>query len=485
MKPFRRFFATLGPWLESRSGTVNQRGIVKDIYAGVELSPGYLFMLALADLIALCGLLEGSAPVIIGAMLISPLMGPFLNVGFAFVTGDDLVWRKSLRKVVLSVAFTLAVAALATCISPLKELTGEILSRTRPNLYDLIIAFLAGLAGASALCTKKDYVTVVPGVAIATAVIPPLCVAGYGLGTWNLKVLLGGFFLFFTNLVAIIIATCAVFYFYGFRRNMPNELELSQMKLRLVFLLAVLVLICIPLGYTVYRAVGEAELRGTVRGTLRRELDLPQRSHLTTFSFRQKEGGDVRVDALVNVVRYLDREEVRRVESSLAKALGRQASLNLEQVKVRVGGLREVSPPSVAPAAQHPTEGGAAGLGEALGREKLRLARILAPAKLEELSLAMGNYSSSRIAVRLRVARDVPLSAAEETMLGRILAEDLGHPVDLQAETTEDPRGASTAPLPSPPTRKSGSLSAHGGPVLTQPEAAVGAGGANPVPRDR
>ena len=89
---------------------------------------------------------------------------------------------------------TLAIAVIATYVSPIKDITSEIISRTNPNLYDLIIAFLAGTAGAGAMCTGKNYLTVVPGVAIATAVIPPLSVAGFGIGTSNSILHLADFF---------------------------------------------------------------------------------------------------------------------------------------------------------------------------------------------------------------------------------------------------------------------------------------------------
>jgi len=154
-------------------------------------------MLTLANLIALNGLIQNSSPVIIGAMLISPLMGPILSFGFAFITGDRFIWRKSIIKISLSIILIIGVAAVTTYLSPLKDITDEIVSRTRPNLYDLIIAFLSGIAGAIAICTKKNYITIVPGVAIATAVIPPLSVAGFGLGIWSWRIFVGGFLLFF------------------------------------------------------------------------------------------------------------------------------------------------------------------------------------------------------------------------------------------------------------------------------------------------
>ena len=217
-------------WLQKTAAQINHEAVIKDIAQEIDISAGYFLTLTLANLIALSGLITNSAPVIIGAMLISPLMGPILSFGFAFITGDKQIWRRSVKKITVSVALTLVVAALASAFSPLKEITQEIISRTRPNLYDLVIAFLAGSAGAAALCTKRNYLTIVPGVAIATAVIPPLSVAGFGIGIGSMNIFMGGFFLFFTNFVAIIIATGIVFYIYGFRPRMITEMDVSQLR---------------------------------------------------------------------------------------------------------------------------------------------------------------------------------------------------------------------------------------------------------------
>ncbi len=267
----RKLFFKIDSWIQKKASFINHQEVIKDIYFEVEISVGYFLILSIANLIALGGLLLNSAPVIIGAMLISPLMGPILNVGFAFITGDKFVWEKSIKKIAISVALTLIVAAIATYLSPLKDVTNEIISRTRPNLYDLGISFLAGCAGAAAICTKKSYLTIVPGVAIATAVIPPLSVAGFGIGTGNFNILSGGIFLFFTNFVAIILSTCIVFYLFGFRPSTTTE-EVSQLKKRIIFLAFVLFAISIPLIYTLHKSISEIKLRKNVESALKKNL---------------------------------------------------------------------------------------------------------------------------------------------------------------------------------------------------------------------
>lgn len=318
---------------------INPNAVTKDIFSEVEITAGYFFILTVANLIALCGLIMNSSPVIIGAMLVSPLMGPILSYGFAFVTGDNVIWNSSLKKISLSVVLSITVAAAATYLSPLKDVTGEILSRTRPNLYDLIIAFLAGTAGASALCTKKNFLTIVPGVAIATAVIPPLSVAGFGAGIANLKIFYGGFLLFFTNFVAIVLSTCAVFFFYGFKRRMAAEVELSQIKKRFAFLITVLIVISIPLIYTLHTSIAEVRQRTAIRDALQHALEKEKRSHLVTFTYTVDSDGNLKVNALVNTVSYLNDEEMKKAESYLGRTLGKMIVLNVEQVKVQTLGI--------------------------------------------------------------------------------------------------------------------------------------------------
>src|SRR5664279_3492710 len=107
-------------WLSRYASKVEREAVVKNVYTEVNITPGYFIILTIANLIALCGLITNSIAVIIGAMLISPLMSPILNIGYAFITGDKFVWHKSIRKIVLSVMVTLAVAVIATYASPIK-----------------------------------------------------------------------------------------------------------------------------------------------------------------------------------------------------------------------------------------------------------------------------------------------------------------------------------------------------------------------------
>jgi uncharacterized hydrophobic protein (TIGR00271 family) len=428
-------------WLAKKASKIDHAEVLKDIYLDSSITASYFLILTIANWIALSGLITNSAAVIIGAMLISPLMSPILNIGFAFITGDRFVWLKSLKKIVFGVALTLVTAAIATYLSPLKEVTNEILSRTRPNLYDLIIALLAGAAGAAALCTKKNYLTIVPGVAIATAVIPPLSVAGFGIGTWNVRIFAGGFFLFFTNFVAIIIATCVVFFIYGFRPAVVGEESLVQLKRRVSVLASVLFVISLPLLYTLHQSIAEVRLRGTIESVLKNNLNREGLSHLATFSYFQRKDRGLDIKCIVNTVSYMKEDQVAAVETNLKEGLKREVKLNMEQIQVQPGGLKEqkvkaVLEPAIAPP-KPPAEVIRISREETLAvmrQSTEKIEKMIAPSTVADFTVGF-NDKSFAVSVVMKVKRDKPLSEDEVLWLRRILATDLNVPVALSVET--------------------------------------------------
>jgi uncharacterized hydrophobic protein (TIGR00271 family) len=425
-------------WLSKRFPSINIE-VVKTIYGEVEITAGYFSILAVASLVALCGLMINSAPVIIGAMLISPLMGPILSFGFAFITGDAFVWKNSVKKIFLSVLFTIFLAALASYISPLNEVTREIASRTNPNIFDLLIAFLSGTAGAAAICTKKNYLTIVPGVAIATAVIPPLSVAGFGIGIGNVKIAGGAFFLFFTNFVAIVLSTCLVFYLYGFRPSLTADEDVKKLKRRLLFLSLLLLLISIPLIYTLSRGVSEIKLKKDIEASLRKHFDQEKRSRLATYRFTGQESDLLEIDAVVNTVHYMKEPELEQAEQKIGKILKRKVRLNIDQVKVIPGGLitQEVQQKTTLVPPRPPEET----LQEArnsviplIRKASAKAEEILSPSRITDFSVAFQDKTTSLL-LQLKIRRDSPLSAEELTWLEKFISSSLNMPVRLRVET--------------------------------------------------
>ena len=204
MNKFTRFFRIL----------VNMKDHVDVDLAALNIRKGIyfrgpnVFILACAIVIASVGLNLNSIPVIIGAMLISPVMGPILGFGLGLGTNDTALVKDALKNFIVMVLISILASTLFYLISPLQlEQQTELLARTNPTLYDVLIALFGGFAGILETSRKEKGGTVLPGVAIATALMPPLCTVGYGIAHLELKFILGAFYLFLINSVFISLAT--------------------------------------------------------------------------------------------------------------------------------------------------------------------------------------------------------------------------------------------------------------------------------------
>ena len=192
---------------------------IANITKGVEFRADNVWVLFFAIIIASVGLNVNSTAVIIGAMLVSPLMGPIMGLGLSIGISDGELLRKSLKNLFIMIAISLVASSLYFLISPLSDAQSELLARTKPTIYDVFIAFFGGMAGILASSRKQEKVTVVSGVAIATALMPPLCTAGYGLGTGQIIYFFGAFYLFFINAFFIALATYLMVRYLQFPRK--------------------------------------------------------------------------------------------------------------------------------------------------------------------------------------------------------------------------------------------------------------------------
>ena len=216
---------------------------LSSISSSVEFRGVNLWVLAFAIIVASVGLNVNSTAVIIGAMLISPIMGPINGVGLSIGILDEDLLRKSLRNFLIMVVISLITSTLYFLVSPLNEAGSELLARTRPTTYDVIIAFFGGLAGIVATSRKSQPFTVISGVAIATALMPPLCTAGYGIATWQPRFFGGALYLFFINSFFIALATFIMVRFLGFpQRRYMSDKRLVAVR-RMIYLFAILVMI--------------------------------------------------------------------------------------------------------------------------------------------------------------------------------------------------------------------------------------------------
>jgi len=209
---FRKFVTSL---LDIREGTDKKRTI-EDIKGNISIKGHTAWVLVFSILIASIGLNANSTAVVIGAMLISPLMGPILGVGLSIAINDIDTLRRSLQNLGVMIGLSLITSFLFFLIPIFRDETSELLSRTYPDVRDVFIAISGGLALIIALSRRQEQTNTIAGVAIATALMPPLCTAGYGLATWNLAYFGGAMFLFTINTIFIALATFAITKFLRF-----------------------------------------------------------------------------------------------------------------------------------------------------------------------------------------------------------------------------------------------------------------------------
>lgn len=240
-------------FLDLESGRASYNEIIEGIENGVEFRGTNLWILIFAILVASVGLNMNSTAVVIGAMLISPLMGPIMGIGLGVGIYDFQLVKKSFRSLAAAIIISVLTSALYFALSPISDAQSELLSRTTPTIWDVLISFFGGLAGIVAV-TRKDKSIAIPGVAIATALMPPLCTAGYGIATLNFAYFIGAFYLFFINSVFISISSMLIIRFM----KIPTKkwIDAKQQKKMRTYVLAVAVITIIPsifMGYDIVK----------------------------------------------------------------------------------------------------------------------------------------------------------------------------------------------------------------------------------------
>lgn len=255
-----RFERILG-FFDLHQGEDDQRKVLENVMSSVSFRGSNLWILACAIVIASVGLNVNSPAVVIGAMLISPLMGPIVGAGFSLGIFDFQLLRKSLKNLLIATLVGLIVSTLYFLITPFKDPQSEIIARTAPNIYDVIIAFFGGLVGVIAI-TRVEKGNPIPGVAIATALMPPLCTAGFGLATGNLRFFFGAIYLYSINCVFICIATFAI---VKYLRYPVMQLVDSRRQRQIRHVMTVLILIMIlPSLYFAYALFEEKKFNEQV-----------------------------------------------------------------------------------------------------------------------------------------------------------------------------------------------------------------------------
>lgn len=246
-----------------------EENVIAQITEGVDFHGATLWILILAVFIASLGLNVNSTAVIIGAMLISPLMGPIIGMGLAVGIADLNLFRKAINNYLITSIFSVVTATIYFTISPITEAQSELLARTSPTLYDVLIALCGGAAGILAIATKGKN-NVIPGVAIATALMPPLCTAGYGLAMGNTSYFFGAFYLYFINTVFIAFTTCVgVRLMHFHRKKIVNQEKLKRVN---YYIVSIVIITMIPAGYMTWCIIKQSVIENNVENFLRNEI---------------------------------------------------------------------------------------------------------------------------------------------------------------------------------------------------------------------
>ncbi|HJS01383.1 MAG TPA: TIGR00341 family protein [Flavobacterium sp.] len=245
-------------YIDLNKGEEERSTVLENVTSNISFRGSNLWILACAIAVASIGLNVNSTAVIIGAMLISPLMGPIVGAGFGLGIYDFDLLKRSLKNLLIATIVSLVVSTIYFYISPFKEAQPELLSRTSPNIYDILIAFFGGIVGVIAI-TRVEKGNPIPGVAIATALMPPLCTAGYGIATGSFKFFFGAMYLYSINCVFICIST----FFIVKYLNYPIKKQLdaqSQKKVKL-YISTVLTIVILPSIYFAYQLFEEKKFQ--------------------------------------------------------------------------------------------------------------------------------------------------------------------------------------------------------------------------------
>ncbi|WP_170270204.1 TIGR00341 family protein [Heliorestis acidaminivorans] len=310
-----------------------KQNVYNDLSEAGQANGYFYLMVSLSGIVATLGLLTNSAAVIIGAMLIAPLMNPIISGSLAITLGDTQLLRRASFAELTGLTLAIVLATFITLLSPTRELTPEILARIEPTLFDLLIALASGAAGAYTI-TYHPKSSALPGVAIATALMPPLCVVGIGLATYEYSVVMGGFLLFLANLIAISLASSIVFLLAGFTSKFSGEKqEVLNVRQRFTISIALLVIISIPLITIMARAIDRNQTDKLIYQSLTDNLQIIPRTELVSYNY-QKESSGMNIYAVVRSPEHFTPNQLREIENLLEHKLKAPVSLQMQMVRV-------------------------------------------------------------------------------------------------------------------------------------------------------
>lgn len=319
-----------------RKGT-DVNGTIEEITDNIEVRGSNIWLLICSAILASIGLDLNSTAVIIGAMLISPLMSPILGVGLGIAILDRPLITKALGNLVFATTISLLTSFIYFTVTPLGELTEELSARTMPTILDVGVAFFGGIAGIVANSREKK-TSAIPGVAIATALMPPLCTAGFGIAKFDSAVFLGAFYLFILNAFFISLATYLISVWLKFPRKAQIDVERQARVKQLIIAFALL--ISIPSAVIFLQVLAKLRFDRGVRNFVSKEISNGTRQSVR-WEINETDGKNTL--RVFTVGSEISPEEIRELSTKMSSYGINDLSLNIIPMNVSVAEFRETT----------------------------------------------------------------------------------------------------------------------------------------------
>ncbi len=316
---------------------------IEAIKKNVEFRGANLWTLIFAIFIASIGLNVNSTAVIIGAMLVSPLMGPIMGVGLGIGINDFDLVKKGLRNLGIATIISIATSSLYFWVTPLHQASSELLARTSPSIWDVFIAGLGGLAGIVA-ATRKEKSNAIPGVAIATALMPPLCTAGFGIASGNIYFFFGALYLYFINSIFICVATFVIVRFLHFPKKAFQDKAYERKVRRYIWLIVLIT--TAPSVYLAYRIVDKSIFENNAEAFVKNELNFTA-TQVLDKSYRYSSSNMHEIDLLLlgaelsksqldTLKSKLPAYKLDHTELKIRQGLNAKNEIDLSQIKASI-----------------------------------------------------------------------------------------------------------------------------------------------------
>lgn len=338
IQTLKRFVGRLfyvGPDKAPEEETINQ---IKD---SVDFRGAKLWILILAIFVASLGLNTNSTAVIIGAMLISPIMGPIMGMGLGVGINDFELFKRSLKSFITATIFSVLTATIYFLITPLAEAQSELLARTEPTIYDVFIALCGGLAGIIATCSiSQRNGNVIPGVAIATALMPPICTTGFGIATGNWLYAAGAFYLYLINTIFISLATVIGVHIMHFSKKEFRDARRERRVKQIIATIAVITMV--PASFLTYLLVRETVFAKKANDFIAQELE-SDTTHIVSRDIQYKKntisvvlfGKEVSREKLLDIQKRLGRYGLEGTKLSVIQG---SSNLNSKEIQALLKG---------------------------------------------------------------------------------------------------------------------------------------------------